>query len=453
MKAPLHTLVAAISIALIAEFVSGAVLAADIVGTAGPDVLEGTQDADKIDGKGGADVMMGLAGDDTFIVGQADDEVLEAVGDGTDTVRSTVSYTLPINVENLTLNGSAPINATGNSLANRLTGNTGNNMLSGRAGADRMFGRSGDDTYIVDAAGDVVNEALDEGTDLVRSTVTYTLPANVENLSLRGSAAINGTGNDLRNAMTGNTARNVLRGMGGDDTLNGGGGNDRLLGGLGRNVLTGGTGQDDFEFDLPPNPVQHRDVIIDFSPIDDRMRLIGAAFPALNTAGTLEDSAFGIGIVASESAVRILYDPATGVIRYDADGSGPTPASPFATLSGAPAVTNANFVVVNPVLAAVDYSEIQDIFTSRCIGCHSGGAPPQGLHLDAANSFDEIVDVPSNEVPSLKRVDPGDPDNSYLVQKVEGTAAVGSRMPLNATPLTEEEIALIRRWISEGANP
>ena len=116
------------------------VLAADIAGTAGPDVLEGTPDADKINGKGGADVMMGLAGNDSFIVGQPDDEVLEAVGDGTDTVTSTVSYTLPIHVENLTLGGIAAIDGTGNELENRLTGNEADNILDGLAGADRMSG-------------------------------------------------------------------------------------------------------------------------------------------------------------------------------------------------------------------------------------------------------------------------------------------------------------------------
>jgi mono/diheme cytochrome c family protein len=101
----------------------------------------------------------------------------------------------------------------------------------------------------------------------------------------------------------------------------------------------------------------------------------------------------------------------------------------------------------------VDYSsQIQSIFDARCISCHIGGGAPQQLRLDAANSYSLLVNVASHEVPSLLRVEPGNPDDSYLVQKVEGTAAVGGRMPLNSTPLTEEQIALIRRWISEGAN-
>ena len=69
------------------------------------------------------------------------------------------------------------------------------------------------------------------------------------------------------------------------------------------------------------------------------------------------------------------------------------------------------------------------------------------------NSYANLVNVASHEVPSLKRVEPGDPDNSYLVQKIEGTAAVGGRMPLGRAPLTAAQIALIRQWISEGADP
>jgi hemolysin type calcium-binding protein len=427
---------------LISAILPAVVLAAEIVGTSAPDVLEGTPEADNINGRGGADTMMGLAGDDTYTVNLADDEVLEAVGDGTDTVRSNVSYTLPINVEILRLIGSAAANAAGNGLDNQLFGNSANNMLSGRAGADRMSGGDGDDTYIIDETGDRAVETADHGTDTIRSSVSDTLPANVENLRLTGSAAINGTGNELENSIIGNAANNTLRGMDDDDSLNGSSGNDRLLGGLGNDRITCGAGQDIVQFDADPDPV------------DDEIRLIGAAFPALATAGALPASAFGLGTAATTAAVRILYDPATGFMRYDADGTGPTPSVRFGRLLNAPTVTRADFVVVNPVFVAVDFtSDIQPIFNGRCIGCHSGSSPPQGLKLDAANSFANLVNVASHEVPSLKRVKPGDPDNSYIVQKIEGTAAVGSRMPLGGSPLSADQIGLIRRWISEGANP
>jgi Ca2+-binding RTX toxin-like protein len=440
-------------VTLFAASLPTAVLAAEIIGTPGPDVLEGTQDADLINGRGGADVMMGLAGNDTYIVAQTDDEVLEAVGDGTDTVKATVSYSLPINVENLMLTGSAAINGTGNGLDNRLIGNTGDNILSGRAGADRMSGGGGNDTYSVDSSGDLVIETLGSGTDTVRSAVTHTLRANVENLVLTGTSAVNGAGNGLANTMRGNAANNVLRGMEGDDELDGFGGSDRLAGGPGNDHLFGGAGPDGFEFDAPLDAQTNMDFVEDFSPALDKIRLIGAVFQGLTTAGALPATAFRLGTAAADASDRILYDPATGNMRYDADGTGPTPAVRFGRLVSAPAVTNAAFVVIDPVVTPVDYSsQIQSIFDARCISCHIGGGAPQQLRLDAANSYSLLVNVASHEVPSLLRVEPGNPDDSYLVQKVEGTAAVGSRMPLNSTPLTEEQIALIRRWISEGAN-
>ncbi len=393
-----------------------------------------------------------MPGDDTYKVGQPGDQVLEAVGDGTDTVISTVNYTLPGDVENLTLAGEA-VRATGNELDNRLRGNAARNILDGLAGTDTMIGLGGDDTYVVDEVGDVVTEAANRGIDGIRSPVSYTLPNNVENLVLTGNGAANGTGNVLANSLRGNAANNRLSGLAGDDTLSGGGGNDRLTGGPGNDKLIGGPGQDTLDFDTPPDALTNQDRIVNFSPADDVMRLIGAAFPGLSTAGTLPAAEFRNGAAAQTAAHRILYDPATGVLRYDADGTGPVASVRVATFSNNPALTNADFTVVNPVVTAVNYvAEIQPIFTDRCIGCHIGGGSLQ-LRLDSASSYANIVNVPSRQVPSLNRIEPGDPDNSYLVQKVEGTAAEGGRMPLGFAPLTAAQIALIRRWVSEGANP
>lgn len=93
------------------------------------------------------------------------------------------------------------------------------------------------------------------------------------------------------------------------------------------------------------------------------------------------------------------------------------------------------------------------IFTPICTRCHIGAAAPQGLRLDAANSFDDLVGVRSREVSSFFRVLPAAPDNSYLVHKIEGTAAVGEQMPLGGPPLPAEDILLIRQWIADGAEP
>jgi hypothetical protein len=99
-----------------------------------------------------------------------------------------------------------------------------------------------------------------------------------------------------------------------------------------------------------------------------------------------------------------------------------------------------------------EFTSIQaDVLTPICTTCHSGAAAPLGLRLDEGVSYALLVNAPSTEVPSLLRVDPGNPDNSYLIQKLEGTAAVGARMPLGGSPLPPETIAVVRQWILEGA--
>jgi len=104
-----------------------------------------------------------------------------------------------------------------------------------------------------------------------------------------------------------------------------------------------------------------------------------------------------------------------------------------------------------PVTA--DFQSIQDnVFTPICSQCHIGASAPQGLQLDAAHSYNLLVGVPSNEQPDLLRVKPGDPDDSYMVHKIEGLPGItGGQMPLGETPLPQATIDAIRQWITNGA--
>ena len=216
-----------------------------LIGNAAANTLSGGAGNDTLDGGAGSDALIGGAGNDTYVVDNTADTVVELLSEGTDLVQSSVGHTLADNVENLTLTGADAVNGTGNALANivlgnagvnTLTGGAGNDTLNGGAGADAMFGGIGNDIYVVDNAADSVAELVSEGTDTVLSTISHTLTDNVENLTLTGTAATNGTGNVLGNAIMGNIAANLLTGGGGNDTLNGGAGADVLMGGVGNDI-------------------------------------------------------------------------------------------------------------------------------------------------------------------------------------------------------------------------
>lgn len=243
-----------------------------INGNAGNDDLDGGADNDTINGGAGNDNLTGGTGNDAVNGGDGIDTAIfsgasanytittdtttgvttvvdnRTGGDGTDTyslveqLRFTDQLmTLPLYLTagNDTFTGTAAdetvYGLAGNDTLNGAGGNdtlyggAGNDTLDGGAGGDSMIGGTGDDTYVIDAAGDAITEALAEGADTVRSSIGYALGANVENLVLTGTAAINGTGNALNNSLTGNGADNVLTGGLGDDTLDGGAGIDTAV--------------------------------------------------------------------------------------------------------------------------------------------------------------------------------------------------------------------------------
>ena len=309
----------------------------NVNGSAYADSLSGDNFANNLRGGGGNDSLTGGGGDDTLEGGAGTDTFNFAAGDGKDTITdltagekvnitgytsaqsitqqganvvvvlsstdqitflntdvATVQAALPFGVVSGPTEGDDTINGTsgadnlsglggndklyGQAGNDTLDGGAGNDLLDGGTGADTMKGGSGNDIYYVDSGSDIVTEALSAGTDEVRTTITYTLAANVENATAQGTAAINLTGNTLANVLKGNSAANTLNGGGGNDTLEGGGGNDTLSGGGGNDilrggsgddVLTGGTGADRFVFQAQPG----NDRITDFQTGIDKIDL------------------------------------------------------------------------------------------------------------------------------------------------------------------------------------
>ena len=232
----------------------------------------------------------------------------------------------------------------------------GNDTLNGGLGNDTMVGGLGNDTYVVNSISDVVTEALNAGTDLIQSSVTYTASANVENLTLTGTSNINATGNTLNNTLTGNSGINNLSGSDGNDTLSGFAGNDilsggndtdLLFGGLGNDTLTGGSGNDAFIFNTALNATSNRDTITDFSHADDTIQLSKSVMSALGVKGTLSTDDFKFSTQALDTSDRIIYNQTSGALFYDADGSGRSAALQIAILDSRPTgIDYTDFVII-----------------------------------------------------------------------------------------------------------
>lgn len=310
-----------------------------LMGMDGVDTLYGLGGDDTLDGGSGADKLIGGLGDDTYIIDDIKDTITEKVNEGTDTIETaltSISLAKLATVENLHYTGFSSATLVGNALSNTLTGSTGNDKLDGGAGADSLIGDDGNDLYIVDNVSDSITENDAEGTDSVQSSVTFTLSSYVENLTLTGKAAINGTGSDQDNTITGNTAAN---------TLNGGAGDDVIDGGLGNDILTGGDGADTFKFTSALKG--NIDTITDFSRGSDKLVLDDAIFTKL-TAGELNANNFAS---TSETAGALDYLVAKSVgndtaLFYDADGSGKGAAIQFATLVGVTDLAASDFWII-----------------------------------------------------------------------------------------------------------
>jgi Ca2+-binding RTX toxin-like protein len=249
-----------------------------LIGLDGDDAMAGLDGDDTLDGGVGHDSMFGGLGNDLYVVDNLLDEITEVEEDGSkDTVKSSISYELAEDLEDLVLLGNFDLTGVGNDKENHITGNDKNNVLAGddefdsnATGNDTLVGGKGDDTYFVWYSTDTVIEEVgaESGHDVVKSVATFTLGDNVEDLELTSTVGVHGTGNDLANRITGNRGDNKLNGAGGDDSLNGGilAGDDTLDGGAGDDTMIGAAGNDVYVMD------SFKDVISDSSGTGDEVQ-------------------------------------------------------------------------------------------------------------------------------------------------------------------------------------
>lgn len=311
-----------------ANTLNGNVAANLLMGNGGKDALNGYAGDDILNGGAGADRMAGGVGNDVFIVDHTTDLVIELAGQGVDEVRTGLgSYWLADGVERLTGTLSGGQTLVGNMLANRIIGRHGDDTINGLAGADVMIGGLGDDLYYVDNSNDRVVEEANGGNDSVWTKVSFSLAGqHIENLTLNGRGDIDATGNGLANRLGGNGYDNDLHGM------------------LGNDIMGGGSGRDNFFFEtaLGANNI---DRIYDFAVADDSIMLAASIFTAAGAGGMLGAAAFHVGARAADADDRIIYNPLTGFLSYDADGNGAGAAAVFAQLSAGLALTHADFVI------------------------------------------------------------------------------------------------------------
>ncbi|NDD11129.1 MAG: hypothetical protein EB072_00440 [Betaproteobacteria bacterium] len=287
----------------------GNALANSLSGGAGRDTLMGSGGNDTLDGGTGADRLIGGGGDDLYRVDSRSDVIIEQASEGTDTVESSVSFTLPPNVEVLILTGSDNISGGGNARDNRIVGNSGNNTLAGGAGNDTLEGGLGDDWYVLSDYQDTIVDS--GGVDTIRSPLDIVLPLGIENAELVGIADATILGNGAANKLVGNLGDNVLDGGLGADTLTGGAGSDQFIitknrAGESLDVIT------DFEIGIDL-------LVVDLASFGVNVKALG-----LPSSGNVSIGSFlkGAGAKALDADDYFILDTARGVLMFDADGSG-----------------------------------------------------------------------------------------------------------------------------------
>jgi Ca2+-binding RTX toxin-like protein len=306
--------------------------AINLTGNSHGNEMWGNNGVNVLDGRDGADTMTGFGGNDFFIVDNVGDTVVEGFDGGLDTVFTTVGYMLSDDIERLGVNGfttTYSISLYGNAHANEMWGNDGSNVIDGRTGADIMTGFGGNDFYMVDDTGDTIVEGFGGGLDMVFTSIGYTLSDDIERLGVNGSSttyAIDLIGNARANEISGNDGDNVIAGQGGSD------------------ILIGYGGADTFAF-TSSIYVGSIDLILDFQVGVDKIGIDDSEFTGFSL-GALGLSAFHAGTTAHDIDDRIIYDPETGALYFDVDGSGGIAAVQFATLSDGLILTATDFQII-----------------------------------------------------------------------------------------------------------
>ena len=327
------------------ENLYGSAFADNFTGDGQSNTLYGLGGNDVLNGGAGTDTLIGGVGNDVYYVDVATDVLIEVAAAGNDIVFSSVTLTNRANVEWVLLSGAAAINATGldawndtltgNSAANTLAGLTGNDVLDGGAGDDWIDGGAGADQIAGGLGLDYASFAFSaSGVTVSLATGTGT-GGEAQGDTLSGIEGLYGSA--FADSFTGDALSNYLHGLGGSDVLNGGAGVDTLI---------GGTGIDVFRFDTALNATTNRDSITDFSSVDDTIQLENAVFLQLFATGTLAVYLFkNLSLGAIDADDRVLYNPSTGALSYDADGFGIVAAIQFASLAANTALFSNDFVV------------------------------------------------------------------------------------------------------------
>jgi Ca2+-binding RTX toxin-like protein len=349
-------------------------------GNAGANILSGLNGSDLLRGAAGTDTLLGGAGDDTLGGGDGNDILTGGLGadylsggTGIDTATyAQATAAVKVNLADPSLNAGEAKGDTFNSIENlegsafndTFDGNAGANTLNGNDGLDLLRGAAGNDILKGGAGGDTLgggdgNDLLigGEGEDHLsggngvdtasyaeaQAGVIVNLAASDRNAGeaagdIFGSVE-NLVGSKFNDLLTGNGVANLIQGGTGDDTINGRGGNDTLTGHSGKNI---------FVFDTALSATGNVDTITDFSRVDDTIQLDNTIFTKLLATGALASGYFRANATgaAQDKNDHILYETDTGKLFYDADGNGAGLAVHFATLTGNPTITAADFLVI-----------------------------------------------------------------------------------------------------------